>query len=102
MTQGAVGTPVADETIAVAKTACGVAMQCSPGTTVIKWGRSPMALRTGCRLMADTARAGIEACNRSVGADPEERSVAAWRPRAMAMQAAGSAVTGRTSARCDA
>ncbi len=35
--------------------------------------------------MADTARVGIEACNRSVGADPEEGSVAAWRPRAMAM-----------------
>ena len=76
MTEGAVGTPVADEAIAVAESACGVAMQRSPGTTVVEWGRSPMALHTGCPSMADTASVGVEACDSSVGADPEKRGMA--------------------------
>jgi hypothetical protein len=76
MTEGAVGTPVADEAIVVAETTCCVAMQVPPGATMVEWGRSPMALHTGCPSMADTTSIGIEACHSSVGADSEKRGVA--------------------------
>lgn len=85
MTQGAVGPPMADEAIALAKTACCKSMQRPPGTTVVQGGCSSMTLQTGCRLMADTARGWVETRDCSVGPDPKDGGVAARRPREMAM-----------------
>lgn len=75
--EGAVGAPMANEAVAVAKTVCSIAVQCPPSATVVEWGRTPMTLHTGCLLMAGAASTPIEARNGPVAANSKECSMAA-------------------------